>query len=98
MADVEDARFRSFNGLTMAEFSAQTGLFPTDFMPTAGGRVFVVSGPPIQVFQPSVYGAPAVAVDATCRMMVETTQTGASGVADDWQIVSISRSGGCANI
>jgi hypothetical protein len=94
----EDQRFRSFNGLTMAEFSAQTGLFPSDFMPTSDGRVFIVAGPQIQVIQPPVYGAPAVAVDATCRMMVKTVPIGSSGGADDWRIVSIARSGGCGGI
>lgn len=94
----EDQRFRSFNGLTMAEFSAQTGLFPSDFTETASGRVFEVSGPEIVVTQPPVYGAPAVSVDATCRMRVSTVQIGRSGTAEDWKIVSIARRGGCGNI
>jgi hypothetical protein len=94
----EDQRFRSFNGLTMAEFSAQTGLFPSDFMETASGRVFAVSGPEIVVTQPPIYGAPAVSADATCRMQVSAVQIGRSGTAEDWKIVSIARRGGCGNI
>lgn len=94
----EDRRFRSFNGLTMAEFSAKTGLFPSDFMETASGRVFVVAGPEIIVTQPPVYGAPAVSVDATCRMQVSTVPIGRTGTAEDWKIVSIARRGGCGNV
>jgi len=43
MADAEQVRFRSFNGMTIAQFISATGLTPHGAQNIDGGRVFNVT-------------------------------------------------------
>lgn len=85
-------------GLTMADFMAQTGLVPRDYYQTASGRTFLVEGTPRAMGYPSVYGAPAVSVDTTCRMQLGAVRSSPDGGADGWTITSVNWRGGCADI
>lgn len=82
-------------GLTMAQFTAQTGLYPSDAYPTANGRVFVVLGRTTTFVVPGAYGAPTIANTQTCRIMLETTAVGTEGTADNWRIAGVGWSGPC---
>lgn len=41
--DLENARFRAFNGLTVAQFTEQTLRFPNNYYDDSKGRNFVVT-------------------------------------------------------
>ncbi|RVO57773.1 hypothetical protein [Sinorhizobium meliloti] len=93
-----DASLASFNGSTMAEFIAQTGLVPVNAYPVGSGRVFVVNGPPVYVTLPATHVTPAVTRSSACRLLVTTAHAGSGSTADDWEIVGIQRSGPCNNL
>lgn len=93
-----DSRLARFNGSTMAAFSAQTGLLPTNAYPIANGRVFVVDGPPVYVTLPATHVTPAVTRSSACRLMITTSQVGTTRTADDWQIIGIEQSGPCRGL
>lgn len=82
----------------MAEFSARTGLLPSDAYPIAAGRVFVIEGPPIFVTLPATSVTPAVTRGAACRLLVSTEQIGTTRTADDWRVTEIRHSGPCNNL
>ncbi len=88
--DDRETRLRSHLDRTMADFSRDTGLVPSDKYDTANGRVFVVNGPAMPVAV-----APGVAVSGGCRMLIETVPTSTRGGADDWQITRITANGPC---
>lgn len=90
-----DSRLARFNGSTMATFSAQTGLLPSNAYPIASGRVFVIDGTPVYVTLPATHVTPAVTRSSACRLMITTSQVGETRTADDWQIVGIKHSGPC---
>ncbi|MDC7257012.1 hypothetical protein K0P19_19895 [Shinella sp. YE25] len=92
-----DARLAAFRGATMAEFSARTGLLPSDAYLIAAGRVFVIEGPPIFATLPATSVTPAITRSAACRLLVSTEQIGTPHTADDWKIVEIRHSGPCNN-
>lgn len=93
-----DARLASFNGSSMAAFSAQTGLLPTNAYPITNGRVFVVDGPTIFVTLPATHVTPAVTRSSVCRLLITTAQVGKTGTADDWEILGTQRSGRCSSV
>ncbi len=95
--EAEEAGMRSVVGLTVAEFSARTGLVPSDFYPTGSGRVFVVLGRSVTLVTPGSYGAPTVANTQTCRILLSTMPAGDGGTAENWRIVGVNYSGPCAN-
>lgn len=80
-----EMRFRSFAGMTMAQFSAKTLVTPSDFYNAGGGRVFLAykSAPDPR------YG---------CKMLIKTKQIGQAGNADTWVIESVTRQGGCDGV
>lgn len=82
----EDARFRSFNGMTMAQFMATTLVTPSDYFETGSDR--------------RVYVADKRAPDPRfgCTMHIETIKNGSSPNANGWTITSIRRQGGCAGV
>jgi hypothetical protein len=83
-------RLQSHIGHTMAEFSRDTSLLPSDMYNTADGRVFVVNGPAI-----GIAVAPGVVVSGGCRLLIETIATTAKSTADAWQITAITANGPC---
>ncbi|HSI41810.1 MAG TPA: hypothetical protein VLA00_14800 [Xanthobacteraceae bacterium] len=95
LEQAENRHMQSVVGLTMADFSAQTGVTPTDAYDVAGGRTFVVLGRSVTLVTPSSYGAPTVANTQTCLLLVATKQIGTGGTAESWQIVGVSYSGPC---
>lgn len=90
-----DASLARFNGVTMTEFIAQTGLVPVNAYPVGSGRVFVVDGPPAYVTLPATHVTPAVTRSSACRLLVTTAHAGSGNTADDWEIVGIRRSSPC---
>lgn len=90
-----DSRLARFKGSTMAAFSAQTGLLPSNAYPIANGRVFVIDGPPVYVTLPATHVTPAVTRSSACRLSITTAQVGKSGTADDWEIIGTQHSGPC---
>lgn len=83
--DNEDIRFKSFNGMTMANFMQVTMTTPSDYFETQGQRIFIVEKPHL--------GTPY-----SCRMQVSTVPVGTLSGADAWRIVSIARQGGCGHV
>ena len=94
---IEDARFASFRGLTMAQFSQRTGLVPYDYYDTNDGRVFLVSSAPRALVVPSGLGVPTQVINAQCNIQVQTKPTGGAN-ADGWVIVGTIRQGICRNV
>lgn len=88
--DDRSTRLQTHVGRTMAEFSRDTGLVPSDMYNTADGRVFVVNGPAF-----GVAVAPAVVVSGGCRLLIETAAVSAHSTADAWQITAITANGPC---
>jgi hypothetical protein len=89
------ASLARFNGSTMAEFIAQTGLVPVNAYPVGSGRVFVIDGPPIYATMPATHVTPAVTRSSACRLLITTAHVGNGSTADDWETVGIQRSGPC---
>jgi hypothetical protein len=87
-ADRSD-RLSAFKGCTMADFSGETGLTPSNFYPITGGRMYVVDGPPVVT---SYGGYSSVSV---CRLLIQTEPNGPTGTADAWTIVGTTRTGSC---
>lgn len=59
-------------GLTIAEFSARTGLTPWNAYDVAGGRVFIVLGRVATLVTPRAYGAQTIAKERhaeSCRRL-----------------------------
>ena len=98
LEQAENEQMQSVVGMTMADFSAQTGLTPMDAYDVAGSRTFVVLGRTVTLVTPGSYGAPTVANSQTCRLLVATKQVGTTGTAESWQIVGVSYSGPCAGM
>lgn len=90
VTDDRQARLKPHIGRTMADFSRDTGMTPSDSYNTASGRVFVVNGPAM-----TVAVAPGVAVAGGCKMLIETTAIGTQSTADNWRIASIDAHGPC---
>lgn len=90
VTDDRYARLKPYIGRTVADFSRDTGLVPSDSYDTAQGRTFIVNGPVI-----AVAVSPGVAVAGGCKMQLETVATGTRRTADDWRIVSIDARGPC---
>lgn len=82
-------RLRAFQGRTMADFSGETGLTPSTFYPIAGGRIYVVDGPPVV----TSYGGYSSA--SACRLLIQAEPNGPPGTADAWTIVGTTRTGPC---
>lgn len=95
---VENARFKSFLGETMAEFSRSTGLTPYDAYNTKVGRTFVVSGPVTTIDLPPAYGVPGVVAQNQCQILLDTKHIGAGVSADDWEIETATYCGPCGNV
>lgn len=84
------ARLKPYIGRSVAEFSRDTGLVPTNSYDTAQGRTFIVNGPVL-----AVAVSPGVVAAGGCKMQIETVSTSPRGTADDWRIVAIDARGPC---
>ncbi|UXS23073.1 hypothetical protein [Agrobacterium tumefaciens] len=80
----EEARFRSFKGMTVSQFMAETLVTPHEQYDSNGQRIFI---------------AEKVAPDPrfSCKMHLETVANGKRG-PDGWTIVRTRRQGGCAQV
>lgn len=96
--DARSARLAAFNGATLAQFSAATGLTPVDMYPIEGGRVFVFDGPTVVSTLPATQWTPAISRTSGCRLLVATRPNGASGTADSWIITGTTRTGPCQTL
>ena len=88
--DDRSMRLQSHIGRTMAEFSRDTGLVPSDIYNTADGRVFVVNGPAI-----GIAVAPGAVLFGGCRLLIETIAMSSQSTADAWRITAITANGPC---
>jgi hypothetical protein len=93
-----DARLAAYNGATMAEFQARTGMLPQDAYPIDGGRVFVFRTAPVYSTLPATNVTPALTRSAQCQLLVQTVLEGRTGTADSWKIVGTQRTGACNNL
>ena len=93
-----DARFDTFNGMTVAQFAMDTGLVPYDHFDTNSGRTFLVSGPTSSVFIPPTMGAPGVVAHNQCLIQLMTQNVDGRATADSWVIQGTARRGNCANV
>lgn len=90
-----DARLSAYNGATIAEFIARTGMVPTSAYAVANGRVFVFQTAPVFMTLPATNVTPAVTRSAHCQVLVQTVPTGSGGTADNWKITGTQRIGAC---
>ena len=93
-----DARLDSFQGMTVAQFAADTGLVPYDHFDTNSGRTFLVSGPSSSVYIPPTMGAPGVVAHNQCLIQLMTQNVDGQATADSWVIRGTSWRGNCANV
>lgn len=93
-----DARLLAYNGKTIAEFIALTGMVPSSAYAVADGRVYVFQTAPVFVTLPATNVTPAVTRSAQCQVLVRTVPNGSGGTADNWKIVGTQRNGGCNNL
>ncbi|MCM2399776.1 hypothetical protein NBH20_01295 [Rhizobium sp. S153] len=82
---VEQARFASFNGKTMAQFMAEPLVEPSDYYTSGSDRIFVAF-------------KPAPDPRFGCKMQIVTGANGQGSGADGWTIRQIRRQGGCATV
>ena len=54
-----NARLEAYNGATMAEFQARTGMLPVDAYPVSEGQVFVFRTDPVYMTLPATHVTPA---------------------------------------
>lgn len=87
-------RLRPLVGLTMAEFTRQTGLTPVDAYDANGLRYFTVFGNPVTMTYPGRFGAPSVTTTNVCKLLLETTRAKGTGAAA-WRISSLTFWGPC---
>lgn len=81
----EEARFRSFKGMTIAQFMSETLMTPTDAYNAGDTRVFAF-------FKP----APNPAFGCTIHAETVRNKSGLGGDASQWTIVRTRRQGGCS--
>lgn len=93
-----DSRLSAYQGATMAEFTARTGLLPSNMYPVEGGRVFVIVGPPVFLTTPATQWTPAITQSSACQLLVRTVPIGQEPTADNWKIIGTQRSGPCNNL
>jgi hypothetical protein len=60
----ENARFRSFNGMTMAQFMQETAVTPGDAYEANGGRVFVADAGPCRMLITTRRAGPSGSADS----------------------------------
>ncbi|WP_245295731.1 hypothetical protein [Rhizobium rhizosphaerae] len=96
-AEIDD-RLNAYNGATMAEFQARTGMLPDDAYPIDGGRVFVFRTSPVFMTLPATNVTPAVTRSVHCQLLVQTVLADRRGMANSWKIVGTQRSGACRNL
>jgi hypothetical protein len=90
-----DARLTAYNGASIADFIARTGMTPADAYPVSDGKVFVFRTDPVYVTLPATTVTPAVTRSSQCRLLIRAVnRTGAAG-ADQWIIKGTQRSGAC---
>ena len=93
------ARMQSVVGLTMAEFTARTGLAPVDAIRQSDtSRIFIVPGRTVTMSvaqTPGWYGAPAVSSTETCRFMVHAAFAGGAHASESWRITRVEYRGPC---
>jgi hypothetical protein len=93
-----NARLAAYNGVTMAEFQARTGMLPVNAYPIKNGRVFVFQTSPVYVTLPATAHTPAVTSSAHCQLLVQTVPIDRGSTADSWKIVGTQRTGACNNL
>ncbi len=93
-----DARLSAYNGATIADFIARTGMVPSSAYAVANGRVFVFQTEPVYMTLPATNVTPAVTRSAQCQVLVQTVPNGSGGTADNWKITGTQRSGACNNL
>jgi hypothetical protein len=89
------ARLSQYDGATIAEFIAHTGMTPTDAYPVGGGRVFIFRGSTIVTTVPATNWTPAISNSAACQLLVQAVPISKGGTASDWKIIGTSRTGPC---
>lgn len=96
-ADI-DARLEAYNGSTIAQFTAQTGMLPADAYPVSGGRVFVFRMEPIFLTLPATHVTPTVTRSTKCQLLIRALRTNPAPVADSWKIMGTQWSDPCGNL
>ncbi|WP_313606333.1 hypothetical protein [Rhizobium sp.] len=90
-----DARLLSYNGATIAEFIARTGMVPSSAYAAGDGRVFAFQTAPVFVTLPATNVTPAVTRSSQCQLLVKATPNGHGATPGDWTITDVKRSGAC---
>lgn len=88
----------SYLGLTMYEFTKQTGMVPADSRNVPGGRVFAVNGRAATPVSLGYLGNPTRQTEKPCRMYLETRQVGPQGKPESWLITRVWSEGPCLDM
>lgn len=93
-----DARLEAYNGSTIAQFTAQTGMLPAEAYPIPGSRMFVFLTEPVFLTLPATHVTPAVTRSTQCQILIRALRTDPAPVADSWKIMGTQWSGSCGNL
>lgn len=88
----------SYLGLSMHEFTRQTGMVPVESRNVAGGRVFAVNGRAATPVSLGYLGNPTRQTEKPCRLFLETRQIGPLGSPESWRIVRVWSEGPCLDM
>ncbi|MDM9629762.1 hypothetical protein QTL95_28160 [Rhizobium sp. S152] len=92
------ARLERYNGLSIAEFQARTGMLPVDAYPVSEGRVFVFRMPPVYVTLPATNVTPAITRSSQCQLLIRAVNEAKIATADHWLIRGTERTGPCGGL
>lgn len=88
----------SYLGLSMYEFTKQTGLVPTEYRAIPGGRAFMIDGKAATPTSLGYLGAPTRQTVKPCRLVLETRQVGPQGDPQSWRISRVWSEGPCLDM
>lgn len=88
----------SYLGLTMYDFTKQTGMVPAEASTTPGGRVFKVNGRAATPVSLGYWGNPTRQTEKPCQMFLETRQVGPIGKPESWLITRVWSEGPCLDM
>lgn len=92
------AGLERYNGLSLGEFQARTGMLPVDAYPAWEGRVFVFRTEPAYLTLPATNVTPAITRTAQCQLLIRAVNERKASTADAWTIKGTERAGACNDL
>jgi len=89
------ARLEAYNGQSIADFQARTGMLPMSAYPVSEGRVFVYRTNPVYLTLPATNVTLAVTRTVQCQVLIWAVNRSQVSGADRWVMRGTERSGTC---